>query len=299
MKKFIQDAFKHKTITISLVALMLLPTLTLQAQTSNSTINYIDQKGREWKRLDSTKFLLLNQVKEICNPVCSGVLQGWTWANQEETLQLLKEFHPEAPIGGGVEIAGYAENFSQKMGFTYILNSTYQPYQNSSGYTSSANDEGVQIVAGAEQSSNLVSMNGNLYIGAEPAGTAYITKGYFLIKNGQGLASCNFEGMTYQHNALIPGFLQANVPYGEVCQAITRQCINGVIHGSLFSRCQVEQPKSCVYNQQNLAHNQSQTRIIKTVINKKGKLACRQEITTCTNGVITQSKTTIKCPKNK
>ena len=73
-------------------------------------------------------------------------------------------------------------------------------------------------------------------------------------------ASCLFNGQTVAHGQAVQGFANSTVAYGQTCQGETRTCANGVLSGSnSFASCSVDQPASCLFNGQTVAHGQAVT----------------------------------------
>lgn len=68
-------------------------------------------------------------------------------------------------------------------------------------------------------------------------------------------ASCVFNGQTIAHGASVNAYPASAVAFGSSCRAESRTCSNGSLSGSAqFASCVVNQPRSCLFNGQTVAH---------------------------------------------
>lgn len=64
----------------------------------------------------------------------------------------------------------------------------------------------------------------------------------------QQAASCSFNGQTIPNGGSVTAYASSSVPYGQSCQAQTRQCVNGSLSGSYqYSTCSPQSAASCYY----------------------------------------------------
>ena len=160
---------------------LILATSAAQAQ------NYVDSRGREWLRMDTNQLILsASFVRSVCpDGVCSGNLNGinvngYTWASEDDVLDLMREFDPSAPNAGQIQYF-YASNFSAALGITYTFNTTYSMNEGTIGLTSSRDNLGNPIVGSATYGHAMVSIGGELALGAG-VDQASMGRGVFLYR---------------------------------------------------------------------------------------------------------------------
>ncbi|MFN8792618.1 MAG: hypothetical protein ACK5Y2_14275 [Bdellovibrionales bacterium] len=106
--------------------------------------------------------------------------------------------------------------------------------------------------------------------------------------------SCLFNGQTIVHGQSVTAFPVSSVPFGQSCQPETRTCLNGVLSGSApFASCTSNQPQSCLFNGQTVAHGQTINAFQSPTV-PSGQ-TCVSEPRTCVNGALTGSFTAPSC----
>ncbi|MFN3697688.1 MAG: hypothetical protein ACK4VO_09635 [Pseudobdellovibrio sp.] len=107
-------------------------------------------------------------------------------------------------------------------------------------------------------------------------------------------ASCLFNGQTIAHGQVVTGFLSSTVPYGSSCQSEQRTCQNGILSGSAnYASCAVDQPASCLFNGQTIAHGQVVTGFLSSTVPYGS--SCQSEQRTCQNGILSGSANYASC----
>lgn len=101
-------------------------------------------------------------------------------------------------------------------------------------------------------------------------------------------ASCLFNGQTIAHGSAVQAFANSSVAYGQTCTAETRTCTDGVLSGSsAYASCVVDQPASCLFNGQTVAHGQEVTAFQNST--QAYGTQCVSEQRICANGVMSGS----------
>jgi len=111
-------------------------------------------------------------------------------------------------------------------------------------------------------------------------------------------ASCLFNGQTVAHGQIVKAFASSAVAYGSSCQSEDRTCSNGALSGSnKYASCAVDQPASCLFNGQTVAHGQ----IVKAFASSAVAYgsSCKSEERTCQNGVLSGSNKYASCEVDK
>ncbi len=102
--------------------------------------------------------------------------------------------------------------------------------------------------------------------------------------------SCSFNGKTIPDGDGVYAFVKSRVAFGQSCYAgdnrLYRKCDNGVLSRDTarFASCNVNKPKSCLFNGKTVAHNSS----VKAYTHSSQKYnvtnACKAYTRTCNNG---------------
>ena len=96
-------------------------------------------------------------------------------------------------------------------------------------------------------------------------------------------ASCLFDGKTLAHGESVTAFINSSVASGNSCDSEIRTCNNGTLSGSaVYSSCSVDQPASCLFNGQTIAHGQVVTAYSSSSV-AYGEM-CSAESRVCDNG---------------
>jgi hypothetical protein len=110
-------------------------------------------------------------------------------------------------------------------------------------------------------------------------------------------ASCIFNGQTVAHGQVVTAFQNSSVGFGSSCQSEQRMCDNGVMSGSYqYGSCNVDQPASCLFDGQTIAHGQSVQAYPTSSVGFDA--FCISETRTCSNGVLSGSNQYSSCSKN-
>lgn len=106
--------------------------------------------------------------------------------------------------------------------------------------------------------------------------------------------SCLFNGQTIAHNGSVSAFKDSSVAYGGTCASEVRTCNDGNLSGSNnYASCAADQPKSCLFNGQTLAHGQ---KVIAYVTSSVAYgTTCGTEERTCNNGTLSGSYIYANC----
>ena len=225
--------------------------------------NYVDAGGREWRKLNASPLLQVSAstLASVCSQdPCRGSingfdLTGWTWANANQVLTLMREFEPAAP--GWFYTLNNAQRFQNAMGVNYYFAGSYVTTSSSSGLTSSIDPaNGNPIQASVAQYSN--GMNDASFSLAAGVPGAQSGRTVFLYRRaGSGppvvtppppppppapvYKNCIVSGRTVLHGASIRTFQASSVRYGSSCVSQTRVCNNGVLSGTYTAlTCTVE-----------------------------------------------------------
>jgi hypothetical protein len=105
-------------------------------------------------------------------------------------------------------------------------------------------------------------------------------------------AACMFNGMTVAHGASVTAFASSTVPYGQTCaaQSQTRVCSNGSLSGSYsYGSCTVNQPASCLFNGQTIAHGASVTAYASSSVPYGQSCSSVAQSRVCSNGTLSGS----------
>ncbi len=101
-------------------------------------------------------------------------------------------------------------------------------------------------------------------------------------------ASCLFNGQTIADGQSVPAFLNSSEAVGGICAQETRVCSNGILSGSYqFGSCVVNQPASCLFNGQTIAHGDSVNAYQSSSVDYAQM--CIAESRTCDNGHLSGS----------
>ena len=107
-------------------------------------------------------------------------------------------------------------------------------------------------------------------------------------------ASCLFNGQTIAHGQAVKAFQNSSVVYGQSCISQDRLCDNGVLTGAYqFGSCSVDQPASCLFNGQTIAHGQSVNAFATSTVGYDS--SCQPEQRTCQNGILSGSANYASC----
>jgi len=107
-------------------------------------------------------------------------------------------------------------------------------------------------------------------------------------------ASCLFNGQTIANGQVVTGFAASSVAYGSTCQSEQRTCNNGVLSGSAsYASCSVNQPVSCSFNGQPVAHGQSVLAYLSSSV--PAGSSCKSEQRLCDNGALSGSYAQSSC----
>lgn len=213
--------------------------------------NYIDRQGREWRRLAPVYNISVSSVVAVCsqNP-CQGKagtldLTGWTWANSNEVLEVMREFEPNAPVLSSYYEAA-AVNFFNAMGNTYQAVTSYQTVTSAHALTSSIDPaNGKAIGASVDLATNSYGASFR-FLTAE--NTVSYSRGVFVYRRSQGGSvpapaptptpapvapkNCTISGKTVLHGSSIRMFKSSSVSRGSTCTSQLRYCTNGVLSGT-------------------------------------------------------------------
>ncbi|MDZ4657671.1 MAG: hypothetical protein SH868_08835 [Bythopirellula sp.] len=112
---------------------------------------YDDGYGRVWRQPATTTGYTWNAVASLCPTDgmtgCGGALQGWTWANQQQTIDLLNRFLPDTHQMT-VENPGFEAYLQTPFAFTttFAMNGApYNWFNALRGWTSTLTTEGMGI----------------------------------------------------------------------------------------------------------------------------------------------------------
>lgn len=107
-------------------------------------------------------------------------------------------------------------------------------------------------------------------------------------------ASCLFNGQTVAHGQRVTAFQSASVAYGATCTSQERVCSNGSLSGNYTAgSCTVNQPNSCTFNGQTIAHNQNVTAFLASSVAYGS--TCTAQTRTCNNGTLSGQYTFGSC----
>jgi hypothetical protein len=164
---------------LAVVALLLAPAAHAQDA-------YTDTQGRTWRQVVGTTGQTWGQVAAICptdGTPCTGSLAGWTWASQQDVLELFAEFAPDIIEQGAVGGPAYT---LAGLGFTSIFQPTSSFYTIVGGFFyisgwSSTESDGIAIAPDASASYNPHD-GGFSAVTAVAAGTASQYRGVWLFR---------------------------------------------------------------------------------------------------------------------
>lgn len=131
----------------------------LLASAAHAQDAYTDTQGRTWRQVVGTTGQTWSQVATICptdGSPCTGSLAGWTWASQQDVLELFAEFAPEIMEQGAVGGPAYT---LACLGFTNIFQPTSAFYTVVGGFFSlsgwsSTESDGMAVAPYASASYN-------------------------------------------------------------------------------------------------------------------------------------------------
>jgi hypothetical protein len=103
-------------------------------------------------------------------------------------------------------------------------------------------------------------------------------------------AACSFHGQTVQSGSSVSGFSAASVPNGQLCStvAITVSCMNGTLSpANAFALCAVGAPAaSCMFNGSTITSGGTTTGYKTSSVAYGQTCTSKQEVVTCTNGIL-------------
>lgn len=103
---------------------------------------------------------------------------------------------------------------------------------------------------------------------------------------------CLFDGKTIPSGESVRAYLSSS---GDVCTSQTRLCENGQLKGEYtYSSCVENAPKSCLFNGQTIANNQSVTAYFESVTSD-GQKQCLNEVRRCSNGQLSGTYNLANC----
>ena len=109
--------------------------------------------------------------------------------------------------------------------------------------------------------------------------------------------TCNFNGATIVSDATVKAYESASVPFGQTCISESRECLFGQLTGSFTnSSCSVQAAASCTLNGKLIANGSSVT--VFTTSSVASGQACKSEVRTCSNGVLSGSAVAETCVVN-
>lgn len=95
--------------------------------------------------------------------------------------------------------------------------------------------------------------------------------------------SCLFNGQTIADGGSVTAYTNSTTKYNESCQPEVRVCRNGVLSGSYaYGSCVQDQPKSCLFNGQTIAHGQSFNAFRNSTVPYGS--SCESQVRVCNNG---------------
>ena len=111
-------------------------------------------------------------------------------------------------------------------------------------------------------------------------------------------AACIFNGQTVAHGQVVKAFQNSSVVFGGSCIQEDRVCTDGQLSGSFqFASCAVDQPASCLFNGQTVAHGQVVKAFASSAVAYGS--SCQSEDRTCQNGVLSGSNKFASCEVDK
>lgn len=113
--------------------------------------------------------------------------------------------------------------------------------------------------------------------------------------------SCSFNGQVIAHGAQVSAYSSISVPFGQSCSSVMqyRTCSNGALSGGAnysYSSCQVQAPKTCVFNGQNIAHGGSVAAYSTASVTEPA--TCSSQTRTCNDGNLSGSYAYPSCQVN-
>lgn len=107
-------------------------------------------------------------------------------------------------------------------------------------------------------------------------------------------ASCMFDGKSVAHGESVTAYQNSRVAFGNTCVGQSRTCTNGALSGSyIYGSCVVDQPASCLFNGQTIAHGQSVKAFFSSIV--EAGATCKSESRVCTNGVLSGTAPFASC----
>lgn len=101
-------------------------------------------------------------------------------------------------------------------------------------------------------------------------------------------ADCLFNGQTVSHDEEVTAYPTSTVPFGSLCEAVTRTCSNGTLSGSAsFASCTPAGPASCLFDGKTIPHNGTVKGYQNSSVAFGGN--CISEDRVCTNGSLSGS----------
>ena len=111
-------------------------------------------------------------------------------------------------------------------------------------------------------------------------------------------SACIFNGQTLTDGQPVSAYLSSSVAFGELCSVESRYCVDGALSGShQYASCVVNQPSSCLFNGQTIAHGQSITAFLNSAVNTGA--ICNSEVRSCNNGVLSGVNQYASCVINE
>lgn len=105
---------------------------------------------------------------------------------------------------------------------------------------------------------------------------------------------CSFNGVEYNHNDTVRAYQTSSVGFDQTCAEETRRCLDGTWTGSYgFASCTVNQPSSCQFNNQTIAHGAKQVAFFTANVAIPNQCASQER--NCYNGILSGSYNFASC----
>ncbi len=257
-----------------------------------------DSKGRTWLRLDQPPVAnAVVNVEQICTPVCTGVLNGYKWATEDEVKELFNDYTQGFTEPVALSVA--AQSFQASFGVYVVNGGSYTAVlQETAGYTSTKIGT-YRVIGHVTATSGTVNDGSFGTYEKTPSVTVFGPIGYFLFR-GEGVQppkNCTLlaDGKAYATGTVINGYVNATVPHNAECVPATSTCVDGAFSNpNIALNCtKLPAPKNCVFENEVILDTKTVPGYTSPAV-PFGSI-CIRRISTCNDGVLSPLPLYSKC----
>ncbi len=213
--------------------------------------NYVDKSNREWKRITPTYGLTVAALAAVCSQdPCRGSaggidFTGWTWANQTQVVELMREFQAGAPVADAYQTYQLsAQAFQRALGTTLSSTNQYSSMASTTALTSSVDPISRKAILGDVYSETNSFYSVGFRFAVAENSTPYSRSAFMYRRASSTLPpvpvvvaprNCSINGRVILHGSSVVAYQSSRPALGRSCVSQVRVCSNGLLSGSYTS----------------------------------------------------------------